>query len=254
VSSLARLTRFVKRQKAVRLAQQALARRRHRLGLAPLFKHTIPPASRVVYLDAGLHKSAAQLRLVADWFGGRCDLRLYGFEAHPDYLRSAGEAARGIAGLCLVNVALVGPEQGHFVTLYLNGASGIGNSLVRRHGSQSIEVPAVRLSDFLVREGIDPRRDITILRMNIEGAEAYVLEDLLAAGLISFVDGFYGAWDDPRKIGGKIAERFDAAMERARVKNFRFNDKDCRSKLRLAIIRYDLTTSILAGALAKTAS
>jgi hypothetical protein len=40
-------------------------------------------------------------------------------------------------------------------------------------------------------------------------------------------------------------------MERAHVRNFRFNDKDCRSKLCLAIMRYDLTTSILAGDWAK---
>jgi hypothetical protein len=42
-------------------------------------------------------------------------------------------------------------------------------------------------------------------------------------------------------------------MDLGGVENFRFNDKDCQSTLRLAIIHYDLTTSILAGARAKPA-
>lgn len=235
-----------------RLGRKALARRRRRLGLGALFR-CIPPRVRVVYIDLGLHKNAKQLRLVADWFQRCCKLRLYGFEAHPYYLKCAREAVAGIPGTSLLNAAVVGLEHGPVVMLHLNGNDGTGDSLIRQSGNQAIEVPAVRLSDFLSREGVDPRRDVTILRMNIEGAEAYVLEDLLAVGLISSVDGYYGAWDDPHKIGGEIATRFDEAMELGGVENFRFNDKDCQSTLRLAIIHYDLTTSILAGARAKPA-
>jgi hypothetical protein len=78
-----------------------------------------------------------------------------------------------------------------------------------------------------------------------------VLEDLHDTGLIEYVDGFYGAWDDPHKIGGEIAGRFERVMTETGIETFRFNDKDCRSGLRVAIIRYDMITSIIAGARAK---
>jgi hypothetical protein len=85
------------------------------------------------------------------------------------------------------------------------------------------------------------------LRMNIEGAEVFVLEDLSEANLITAVDGYYGYWDDPYKIGGEFAQRFDALMHRLNIESLPFNDVDCRSALRRAFIRYDIGTSILAG-------
>jgi len=248
---LYRLTKRVRRQEeAGRMAWKAVARRQQRLGWDALLKRIIPLGVRVVYIDLGLYKRAEQMRLVADWFQTRCELHLYGFEAHPGYLECARKALANTRGVSLVNAAVVGPQHGPVVRLYHDGCDGRGDSIIRRSDT-SFEVPAVRLSYFLSHEGFDPSRDVMILRMNIEGAETYVLEDLLAAGLISSMDGYYGAWDDPHKIGGKTARRFDEVMELTGVENFRFNDKDCKSRLRRAIIRYDLTTSIVAGARAK---
>ncbi len=63
-----------------------------------------------------------------------------------------------------------------------------------------IEVPALRLSRFISQnEAISPDAIVT-LRMNIEGAETFVIEDLRDAGLIGRIDGFYGMWDDLYKI------------------------------------------------------
>jgi FkbM family methyltransferase len=242
--------RFRKRLASARLAREVIGRRLRLLGPNSLLLNSIPAATRVVYLDAGLHREATQLRLVANWFGERCELRSYGFEANPVYFRDASRALRGVTRVSLVNAALVGCGHASYANLYLSGGTGVGDSLVRRQG-RSITVPAIRLSDFLIREDIDVSHDIVILRMNIEGAETFVLEDLLATGLISYIDGFYGSWDDPHKIGGEIAMRLDAAVTQARIKNIRFNDKESRSKLQLALIRYDLITSIVAGARTK---
>jgi len=236
------------KQTTVRMAKIAFDRRLSRVGATSLLE--VPPSVRVVYLDAGLHRKASQLRLVSKWFGGRYDLRSYGFEAHPDYLRDAANALQGTSGVSFVNAALVGPGQGSSVELYVSAGTGVASSLLRPQ-PESIKVPALRLSDFIAKEKIDVERSVVLLRMNIEGAEPYVLEDLFSTGLIEHVDGFYGAWDDPHKIGGEIASRFDRVMTETGIETFRFNDKDCRSRLRLAIIHYDMITSIIAGARAK---
>ena len=241
-------------QRLAAMATQAFNRRLKRLGMTSLIWCPIRSDTEVLYLDAGLHRKAEQLRLVREWFSNQCRLRMIGFEAHPDYLDSARKAIGSDKDVTLVHVAVVGPGQGSTVSLHHDGRTGVGDSLLRQTSHQTIEVPATRLSSFLQSLGVDLDRTVLILRMNIEGAETLVLEDLLEANLIDRFDGFYGAWDDPMKIGGEVASKFRKLRDAAGVENFRFNDKDCRSNLAQRIIRYDLRTSIVAGARSKAAN
>ena len=227
---------------------RVIRRRATRLGAGALLGRTMPPRVPVVYLDAGLHRSATQLKLVQDWLGSCTALRQYGFEAHPTYATEVKGAFASCPTVDIVNVAIVGPGQGDHVRLHLDGKGGAGDSLIKLGTGQAIDVPAVRLSRFLSDAGVDPAKSVLILRMNIEGAELFVLEDLLDAGVLELFDGFYGSWDDPLKIGGETARRFLQIRDAAHVENLAFNDKDCLSPSRLAAIRYDLTTSILYGA------
>lgn len=229
------------------LARKAVRRRIAALGVPGLMASRIPRGTRLTYIDVGMHKRALQLRYMKDEFGGRLDLRTIGFEAHPAYFAEAVRAIGPSEHDSLQNLAVVGPDQGSTVRLNLNGGEGLGDSIVRAAGGEAIEIPAVRLSDVLKSAGIDRSDEVVILRMNIEGAELYVLEDLVAAGLVSRIDGYYGYWDDPLKIGGSIAERFRAIMARTGIDNFPFNDRDFRSRFRLAMVRYDLTTTILSA-------
>ncbi len=231
----------------------AVARRIGRLGIASLLVRDIPREAQVVYLDAGLHKDARQLRLVSGWFAPRCRFRAVGFEAHPDYARLAEISLAGLADVTVENIAVVGPGQPATMSLNLDGTTGLGDSLIRKRTGASIEVPAKRLTHYLAEAGIDPKRDIILLRMNIEGAELFVLEDILEAGLTEAIDGYYGTWNDPEKIGGETARQFDAILEKTGIRNFRFNDPDCNYESRKALVRYDMVTSILAGGRKKRA-
>lgn len=230
-----------------RIVARAFRRRIAALGPGSVFASSLPAGAGVVYIDIGLHKKALQLRYMKDRFGTVANLRTFGFEAHPDYFREAVAAVRPGPNDTLLHAAVVGPEQGASVRLNLNGREGLGDSIVRSRGGEGIDVPAVRLSEVLKSSGIDRSDDVVILRMNIEGAELYVLEDLEQAGLLERIDGFYGYWDDPLKIGGEVATRFAEIMVRTGIDNFPFNDRDFRHPVRLAAVKYDLVTSILAG-------
>jgi hypothetical protein len=229
------------------LVAWALRRRVSALGLRAVFAAAIRPGTRLTYIDIGLHKRALQLRYVKDLFGKALDLRTIGFEAHPDYFRAAAAAIGPGADDNLYNLAVVGPGQGGTVRLNLNGGDGLGDSIIRAMGDVAIDIKAVRLSEVLKNAGVDRSADVVILRMNIEGAEVFVLEDLVQSGLIPRIDGYYGYWDDPQKIGGDIARRFSDIMSRTRIENFPFNDREFRSRVRLWAVRYDLNTTIMAA-------
>lgn len=229
------------------MALKALRRRVAALGASSVLRRGIPAGTRVVYIDIGMHKQARQLCYVKAVFGDRLDLHTIGFEAHPAHFREAVATVRPGPKDTLVNAAVVGPGQGATVRLNLDGREGLGDSIVRTGVGQGIDVPAVRLSDIIRSRGIDRSGDVVLLRMNIEGAELYVLEDLEQAGLLDRIDGYYGYWDDPAKIGGDVALRFAAVMVRTGITHFPFNDRDFRNALRLAAVKYDLTTTIIAA-------
>jgi len=227
------------------LAIVAVVARLRRAGLRHLFRFS-PPAVHVVYIDVGLHKSGRQLRLVANRLGP--NLRAYGFEANPHHLRDFGSSSLPDPRVEVINAALVGPHHsGDTVKLYLDGRSGVGDSLLPAQGKKVIEVPAMRLSRFMNERGIEPSQSAVILRMNIEGAEPEVIDDLIKAGLDQYVDGYFGMWNDVGKKDGPKAEAaFLHVLRQRGISHFTFNDRDRRfGRVRELIIWYHLTTAVL---------
>ena len=196
-----------------------------------------------VYFDIGLHRDARQLQIVLNWFGN--DVLAYGFEANPDYFADCARQFGSDPRLTLINTAVVGPDHiGDTVTLHLDGKKGLGDSLFPQRGDgRSVEVPAVKLSDFIQRQGIDPTTPI-ILRMNIEGGELFVLRDLAQAELISRVSGWYGRWDDCAKISYEMDAELRQLVAENKIDHLSFNDRDSRGlygRINEALIRYDMT-------------
>ncbi|HEX4860040.1 MAG TPA: FkbM family methyltransferase [Rhizomicrobium sp.] len=232
------------------LRVRALLRRARVAGLGRLGKIAVPER-KIVYIDAGLHRNAAQIASMLEWFAPSANLRVYGIEAHPRYMRECRFRFGGERRVRLFNYALVGPDHaGDTATLYLDGNKGLGNSLFAARGKETIEVPAIRLSKLIREHEIAEPGDILILRMNIEGAEMQVIEDLAEAGMIGLFDGFYGMWDDLYKIDPALDGKFRALLKRERIKSFTFNDRDTSpiaGPKRREIIRYDIETSIYRG-------
>lgn len=221
---------------------------RRRLGRTAGRGAAVP--AKVVVLDLGQHVDPRQIAAMLDWFGAEVPLEIYGFEAHPGYFEAARAKLAGRSNVVLENLALVGPDfAGDHVQLYLAGGRGVGDSIYARRSDDSITVPAMRLSRYLTEKGIDLAAQPAILRMNIEGAELGVLQDLAEAGLLEKIDGFFGSWDDMYKTDPRDDERFRAFLRRHRIRSIPFNDRDLGSgaifALRKGAIRYALRSSMM---------
>jgi hypothetical protein len=232
----------------------AFTRRVREVGIRSLWLAAQPGPVKVLYIDAGLHKSARELNLVHRWFNHLPQMQFVGFEGNPAYCAEAADAVP--AGVEVVHCALVGPEHGDTVTLNLDGQSGEADSLFRKVTDLSIAVPATRLSAYLTARSIDPSRTVILLRMNIEGAEVPVLQDLAVSKLIDCVDGFYGQWEgDIYAIGGHLIDEFEVLEREHDVRRLSFSGGraglDISSPFRRFYIWYDLNTSILRGSARK---
>ncbi len=229
---------------SVFLAARVLARRVERLNVLTLIR---PPSlpEHALYVDCGVHREGRELDFMNRCFGGRA--AMIGFEASNEHYVAAQQALASVPGLDLRHGALVGPDHTeHTVRLYKAGGGGRGDSLFAERGKTFESVQAVRLSDVL-REFYESHGDVpTLIRMNIEGAEAFVVEDLIEAGMRSRVSGFYGMWDDLSKIDRRKDAAFRQLLRRNGIHTVTFNDRDLGHPLREWAIRYDLTTSLLA--------
>lgn len=226
-------------------------RRAQKAGIASVLRFSPPRNTPVIYLDLGLHRAALQVRLMLAWFGPVCDLKVYAFEANPDYFRAASELLEGETRVTIVNAAVVGPDHhGGTVSLYLDGRGGLGDSIYSERGETSIEVPAIRLSDYIRNTAIEVTKKIAIVRMNIEGAELPVLKDLLSTSMAPHIDGWFGKWNDSAKISPAFGIELEKLKTANGIKNIAFNDSDSKALywgLREALIRYELVTVMLGG-------
>lgn len=247
VQPLMRLTqRLVVAVDSALLMAQVLKRRAALLGVRSL---VLPPAttdSDVLYIDCGVHKEGREIRCMRQWFTGRGRLRVLAFEAGTRQYEAAREALVDVPDLDLRHHALVGPHyRGSRVILH-NWAKlpgGEGDSLFAERWGDCELVPATHLSDVL-RSDYGAHRGPILLRMNIEGAECHVIDDLIDAGLCDRIDGFHGSWDDLSFIDEDAADRFRQTRRQHGIRSISFNGRDLQHPLRRAAIRFDVRTSI----------
>jgi FkbM family methyltransferase len=200
----------------------------------------------VLHIDCGPHKEGSEIVWMHRWFSRRYHLRTVAFEAGGDQYAQASRNLAGIADLDLQRAAVVGPEHnGDSVTFHLGHAGGRGSSLFAARGGEVEEVPAVRLSEVL--GSISPKPDAVILRMNIEGAENFVIEDLIRSGQDGAINGYYGMWDDLSKIDPNRDREFRRLLRRHGIRTLSFNERDLEHPLRRLAIRTDVETSVRQG-------
>lgn len=207
------------------------------------------PRSRtpLLYVDCGTHKEELEARWMHRWFGNRFDLRTLAFEASSNHFRDARAALADVPTVELLQLALVGPGARDSVRRFESSGDGRGDSLFSSVGDKYEGVPARRLTAVLAELGVSLDRQPVILRMNIEGAEQYVINDLDDAGALGLVDGYYGMWDDLSKIDPEADDEFRRVLRRRRISSFTFNDRDLWWSLRRFAIRFDIETSIRAA-------
>jgi len=227
---------------------RVVSRRARRIGARTVVvdKRALP--TEALYIDCGVHREGVQIQSMTNWFSPLLRLWTIGFEASPESYPVARSSLTAVPNLDLRQQALVGPAFGSdLVRLYRAGGDGKGDSLFAERGDAYDDVPAVRLSSVMQRFLDDHGPMPIILRMNIEGAELFVVEDLIAAGMTKMIAGYYGMWDDLSKIDVRRDREFRRLLRMHSIATLTFNDRDSEVPLRLSAIRYDIVTSLIAG-------
>lgn len=199
----------------------------------------------VVYIDIGTHTAANELSLMLNKVLPRYSKKYqaYGFEANIKSYNTVVEKFIGVDNVKLINKAVCNdiPENG-VIRLYFHG-DGHGDSIYRA-GDNFCDVKAVKISCWIKENKIDIKNNIVIIRMNIEGAEFDVLQDLKEHEMLNYIDGYYGMWDDLSKIDEYKDAKMISFLNRNGISPLTFNERDFVSKYRLKAIEFDLATTI----------
>lgn len=232
---------------------QVRVRRLRRLGVLSLLAPPVRPTEedQVLYIDIGTHDNAGELRWMAETaLPSLCDrFTAQGFEAAALTFAKAKSATSDLSNVHIEHLALTHHlPPGRVIRLHYAGNDGIGSSLYKDRGGTYEEVPAARLSEWLHESGWNLHKTICLLRMNVEGAEQDIFEDLREAGLLPLIDGFYGVWDDVAKIDGATGKMFESELKKEKVKPLSFHDsRDLQYVSRRAALRYDFATNLESG-------
>jgi len=212
-----------------------------------LNKSGYSPNKSINYFDLGTHKKAEELNWVVEEVLSKLPnpYKIFAFEANPDSYNIAINNCNQIDELKLYNLALVNkiPKSGQIKLFTCN--NGLGDSIYRTELDSFMEVEAKRLSDVIKNENVKLDESINIIRMNIEGCEFDVIENLIDNDLIKYFDGFYGMWDDVSKIDIERDRRFRKVLKEANVYPFPFNGRDMKHKRRKSLINKSLRNSIM---------
>jgi FkbM family methyltransferase len=205
------------------------------------------PTKNINYFDLGTHHHANELIWIDEEILSKVPnpKRIFAFEANAKSYKIALGNTQSIKALIFFNIALVNkiPESGK-VRLYTSEI-GIDDSIYRVSKNSFVDVPAKRLSDVIKNNDINLSESINVLRMNIEGCEFDVIQDLFENDLVKYFDGFYGMWDDVSKIDSKMDEKFRALLKEAKVHPFPFNGRDMKYDFRKNLIKKRLNNSIM---------
>ncbi|MAA98025.1 MAG: hypothetical protein CMN87_20315 [Stappia sp.] len=130
----------------------------------------VPLDADSIAIDAGFYQGSFATRAVARGCG-----RVLAFEPAPDFCEAAASLVKGLDGVELECAGLSG-FNGTAELVYDND----GSSTQRGIEGRRVEIRLRRASEVVAGAG----QDINLLKLNIEGDEYPVLEDLIETGTI----------------------------------------------------------------------
>lgn len=141
----------------------------------------------VNYFDMGLHVDGTELGWMVNYVLPELGVPwvAYGFEASARYFASVRSRLGSKKGVTLVNVAIGGFEG---VGKLFEASSDGGDSLYgsKRNALPAYQVvPVTRFSTWLRSNSLTLTGNLNVLRLNIEGAELEVFNDLDREGMLA---------------------------------------------------------------------
>jgi len=169
--------------------------------------------THINYFDLGTCLDAIEIELMLNEILPKLKdvtYTIYGVEAHPAYACMVKDKYLANHNIKIFNFAVSNKEGTE--KLYIANTP-IGNSIfanksnVDRHNS--IEIPSKTFSGWLKEEKIQLENAINILKLNIEGAELYVYEDLQRDNLRKYFHVICGHVSHDIQKVGELSEKVD---------------------------------------------
>tara|TARA_R100001443_G_scaffold53370_2_gene64995 strand:- start:651 stop:1289 length:639 start_codon:yes stop_codon:yes gene_type:complete len=157
---------------------------------------------RINYYDFGLMRGVETHWMVSQVFPGLniTNYRVYGFEACKEYADRLKKIYKGNDKVEIINKAIV--DTSKKVKLY-HAPNHVGHSVFSTKNNVSNkfeEVEGVSFSSWLRNNVKDYEEAFNIIKVNIEGAEWYLFNDLVDSGIHSHVDIYCGQGHDVKKV------------------------------------------------------
>jgi len=149
------------------------------------------------YFDLGLWKTADEIDImVTSVFPTFQNItyNVYGIEAYKPYCDDLEKKYTNNKNIKIYNLAINDSKQD--VSLYMATNEGLGNSIFKSKNNvrkdASCIVPGNTFSNWLIENNINLENSINILKVNIEGAELFLWEDIKKSNLRNKFNIFCG--------------------------------------------------------------
>lgn len=164
---------------------------------------------KINYFDLGLYKDGLELnefnKNILPQFN--IPYHCYGIEAEKEYFDDCEKKFKNKEKISLYNLAI--NDKNEKIKLY-KASNPLGNSLFINKSNviknKFTLVNGITFSQFLLDNKIDITNSINICKINIEGAEIYLFEDLIKNDLLKYFHFFLGTGHDLRKIPDKVED------------------------------------------------
>jgi FkbM family methyltransferase len=183
---------------------------------------------KVNYFDFGLWKGTEIHWMVEHVFPALkiTDYKIYGFEACKRYADALAHKYRDNKRVKIINKAVV--DAPRMLKLY-HAPNNVGHSVfsTKRNVSKNYEeVEGIVFSDWLKENVKSYKIAFNILKVNIEGSEWYLFNDLVNSGINEHIDVYCGQGHDVEKVeelSNKV-ERYYKLLEENNINLYRFTE------------------------------
>jgi FkbM family methyltransferase len=149
------------------------------------------------YFDFGLH-NGDEIVMFSESINSLKDksLSVYGFEAHPDLCNRAKDRYKHASNIKIFNKA-VSFQKGK-TRLYIAKKNKMeGNSIfISKNNVDAenyVDVETFKFSDWVKESISNFKKSINVVRFNIEGAEIYLIKDIIESGIRDYIHLFLGS-------------------------------------------------------------
>ena len=160
---------------------------------------------KINYFDLGLYRGEEIEMFLHSIHDLNVKYDIFGFEAHPSYAKSVKLKFENNPNVYIHNFA-IGKESKKEKIYISDKTNGQGNSIFSTKAGVSkeyVEVNTISIVEWIKLNVKDFESSFNILRFNIEGAELYLIEDIIKNDFVKYFKLYLGS------IPGRDIQRVD---------------------------------------------